>query len=387
MRLNVSESARPGRTQAERIGIQYSAGQALSAKVTFMEKKSDQELQAGTGALSPEKNSTLAQVSQSSTKSPSSMDAFELDSYLRDRATHHAREVAKDIPYLREMRDLLFAQGQRTDLKKANPRLIGKDGRKWELGWQVWAKSYGEHINKSLSTIKRALAEGVEPEPPKLTDGSIVTLPGKSEPLFVLDVHETAKKVDLIPLDAKTDKAAKTVDASSIKKVTIHNAEIGTFYIRDRETGKEYVYSDHGKLSVVTYPPVLEAKWEEEHNERMERLKEDQQRKQDDNKRRHAENAKRDLDKIAEVKETKNAKRRKKKDAANTVEAVGLVKAAKLENEDGFALFEESASAPFTLNKATNGKYGTLAECEAARDNVNAKRAKRAAAAVVPTAA
>lgn len=135
------------------------------------------------------------------------MDAFELDSYLRDRATHHAREIAKDIPYLREMRDLLSAQGQRTDLKKANPRLIGKDGRKSELGWQAWAKSYGEHINKSLSTIKRALAEGVEPEPPKLTDGSIVTLPGKSEPLFVLDVHETAKKVDIIPLDAKCRRA------------------------------------------------------------------------------------------------------------------------------------------------------------------------------------
>ena len=195
-----------------------------------MEKRSEQELQAGADAPSPDKKSTLAQVSQSLTKPPSSMNAFELDSYLRDRATHHAREIAKDIPYLREMRDLLFAQGQRTDLKKVNPRLIGKDGRKWELGWQAWAKSYGEHINKSLSTIKRALAEGTEPEPPKLTDGSIVTLPGKSEPLFVLDVHETAKKVDIIPLDAKTDKAAKTVDASSIKKVTIHNAAIGTFY-------------------------------------------------------------------------------------------------------------------------------------------------------------
>jgi hypothetical protein len=322
-----------------------------------MEKQSEQELQAGTDAPSPDKKPTLAQVSQGSAKPPSSMNAFELDSYLRDRATDHAREIAKDITYLREMRDLLSAQGQRTDLKKANPRLIGKDGRKWELGWQAWAKSYGEHINKSLSTIKRALAEGVEPEPPKLTDGSIVKLPGKSEPLFVLDVHETAKKVDIIPLDAKTDKAAKTVDASSIKKVTIHNAEIGTFYIRDKDTDKEYVYSDHGKLSLVIYPPVLEAKWEEEHKERMERLKEDQQRKEDDKKRRQAENAKRGLDKIAEAKETKNAKRRKKKDAAKTVEAVGFVKAAKLENEDGFALFEEAAFAPFTLGNAARASF------------------------------
>jgi hypothetical protein len=346
-----------------------------------MEKPSALELQAGTDAPSPDKKPTLAQVSQGSAKSPNSMNAFELDSHLRDRATHHAREIAKDIPYLREMRDLLSAQGQRTDLKKANPRLIGKDGRKWELGWQAWAKSYGEHINKSLSTIKRALAEGVEPEPPKITDGSIVTLPGKSEPLFVLDVHQTAKKVDIIPLDAKTDKAAKTVDASSIKKVTIHNAAIGTFYIRDKETGKEYVYSDHGKLSLVTYPPVLEAKWNEEHKERMERLKEEQHRKAEEKKSRQAENAKRDLDKIAKAKETKNAKRSKKKDAAKTVEAVGLVKAAKLKNEAGFTLFEEAAFAPFTLDKATSGKYATQAECEAARDSVNAKRAKRAAAA------
>ena len=350
-----------------------------------MEKRSEQDLQAGTDAPSSNKNTTLAHLSQGSVKSPSSMDAFELDTHLRDRATHHAREIAKDIPYLREMRDLLSAPGQRTDLKKANPRLIGKDGRKWELGWQAWAKSYGEHINKSLSTIKRALAEGVEPEPPKLTDGSIVTLPGKSEALFVLDVHETAKKVDIIPLDAKTDKAAKTVDASSIKKVTIHNAEIGTFYIRDKETDKEYVYSDHGKLSLVAYPPVLEAKWEEEHKERMERLKEDQQRKDEEKKRRQAENAKRDLDKIAKAKESKNKKSRNRKATAPAVTT--SVKVAKLENEDGFALFEEVASAPFTLDKATSGKYATQAECEAARDSVNAKRAKRAAAPVAATAA
>lgn len=349
-----------------------------------MEKQSEQELQAGTDAPFPDNKSTLAQVSQSPAKSPSSMDAFELDSYLRDRATHHASEIAMDVPYLREMRDLLSAQGQRTDLKKANPRLIGKDGRKWELGWQAWAKFYGEHINKSLSTIKRALAEGVEPEPPKLTDGSIVTLPGRSEPLFVLDVHETAKKVDIIPLDAKTDKAAKTVDASSIKRVTIHNAEIGSFYIRDKETDKEYVYSDHGKLSLVTYPPVLEAKWEEEHKERMERLKEDQQRKEHDKKRRQAENAKRDLDKIAKAKESKNAKRRDRK--ATAPAAATSVKVAKLENEDGFALFEEEASAPFTLDKATSGKYATQAECEAARESVNAKRAKRSAAAAATAA-
>src|SRR5437868_4462642 len=85
-----------------------------------MEKQSEQELQAGTDAPTPDKKSTLAQVSQSSTKSPSSLDAFELDFYLRDRAIHHASEIAKDIPYLREMRDLLSAQGQRTDLKNAN---------------------------------------------------------------------------------------------------------------------------------------------------------------------------------------------------------------------------------------------------------------------------
>jgi hypothetical protein len=67
------------------------------------------------------------------------------------------------------------------------------------------------------------------------------------------------------------------------------------------------------------------------------------------------------------------------KPQTKAVATVGLVKVAKLENEDGFALFEEAASAPFTMDKATSGKYATQAECEAARDSVNAKRAKRAA--------
>jgi hypothetical protein len=346
-------------------------------------RNSDSGITPGTETCFPDNIATLAQVSQGAVKSPGLMNAFELDSYLRDRATHHAREIAKDIVYLREMRELLSAQGRRTDLKKPNRRLIGKDGRKWDLGWQAWAKSYGLHINKSLSTIKRALAEGVEPEPPTLTDGSIVMLPGQSEPLFVLDVHETSKEVDIIPLDAKTDKAAKTVDASSIKKVTIHNAAIGTFYIRDKETGSEYVYADHGKLSLVTYPPVLEAKWEEEQKERTERLKEDQRRKKNKKKRGQAESANRYLSKIAKA-EKRNATRSKKKDIAKSVEAVGLVKAARLEGDDGFALFEKAAFAPFSLDKATSGKYAAQAECEAARDSVNSKRAKYAPEPVSP---
>jgi hypothetical protein len=158
-------------------------------------RDSDSGIAPGTETPFPDNIPTLAQVSQGASKSPGLMDAFELDSCLRDRASHHAREIAKDVIYLREMRELLSAQGRRTDLKKPNPRLIGKDGRKWELGWQAWAKSYGVHINKSLSTIKRALAEEVEPKPPKLTDGSIVMLPGKSGPLFVLGLHETAKRL------------------------------------------------------------------------------------------------------------------------------------------------------------------------------------------------
>jgi hypothetical protein len=166
--------------------------------------------------------------------------------------------------------------------------------------------------------------------------------------------------------------------------VTIHNAAIGSFYIRDKETGKEYVYVDHGKLSLVTYPPVLEAKWEEEHKERTERLKEDQERKENEKKRGQAESAKRDLGKIAKAKESKTARRSKKKDIAKSVEAVGLVKAARLEDEEGFALFEEGASAPFTLDKATSGKYAAQAECEAARDSGNSKRAQRAPEAVSP---
>jgi hypothetical protein len=115
----------------------------------------EHQLEAGTDAPSLDKNSTLAQVSQGSPKPPSSMDAFELDSYLRERARHHALEIAKDMSYIAEMHKLLSAMGARHDINK---RLVSKDGRTWQLGWQAWAKSYGAEIGKSLSTIKRELA-------------------------------------------------------------------------------------------------------------------------------------------------------------------------------------------------------------------------------------
>jgi hypothetical protein len=93
------------------------------------------------------------------------------------------------------------------------------------------------------------------------------------------------------------------------------------------------------------------------------------------------------LDNIAEAKESKIAKAKKSRKAATLVgsdpklDRKGMVKMAKLDGKDGFALFEEAAFAPFTLDKSTSGKYATQPECEAARDSVNAKRAKRAAAA------
>ncbi len=283
------------------------------------EKQSEQELQAGTGAPSLDKKLNLV-PNGTKFKTPSSMNAFELDEYLRTRARHHATEIAADLSYLVEMKNLLSKQGARTD------RMKGKDGQVWVLGWQAWAKSYAAEIGSSLRTILRKMTEltAGESSAPKLTDGSIVKLSTSDEPFVVLDVHEKSNKVDVIPVEAKTAKDMKTVSADACKKVTVHTAEVGSFYIRDKETDAEYVYSGHGKLSVVAYPAVLEQKWEEERKESERHLKQEREEKEAEKKRRAAEAAKRDLDKIAEAKETKNAKRRKKKDAANTVEAGGL---------------------------------------------------------------
>lgn len=346
-----------------------------------MKKQSEQELQAGTDASLDKKLNLVPNGTKF--KTPSSMNAFELDEYLRTRARHHATEIAADLSYLVEMKNLLSKQGARTD------RMKGKDGQVWVLGWQAWAKSYAAEIGSSLRTILRKMTEltAGESSAPKLTDGSIVKLSTSDEPFVVLDVHEKSNKVDVIPVEAKTEKDMKTVSADACKKVTVHTAEVGSFYIRDKETDAEYVYSGHGKLSVVAYPAVLEQKWEEERKESERHLKQEREEKEAEKKRRAAEAAKRDLDKIAESKETKNAKRRKKKDAANTVEAGGLVKVAKLEGEDGWALFEEAESAPFTLSKASSGKFHTLVECESARDRVNERRAKKADGAVGAKAA
>ena len=76
---------------------------------------------------------------------------------------------------------------------------------------------------------------------PKLTDGSIVKVSTSDKPFVVLDVHEKSDKVDVIPVDAKTAKDMKTVSANACKKVIVHTAEVGSFYIRDKETDAEYM--------------------------------------------------------------------------------------------------------------------------------------------------
>jgi hypothetical protein len=342
-----------------------------------MEKQSEQVLLAGTDAPSQDENSNLV-PNGTRFKKPSSMNVFELDSHLRNRARHHATEIAADLPYLFEMKNLLSNQGARTD------RMKGKDGQVWVLGWQAWAKSYAAEVGSSLRTILRKMAEltAGEGNAPRLTDGNIVKLSTSNDPFVVLDVHEKSNKVDVIPVDAKTAKDMKTVSAGACKKVTVHVAEVGSFYIRDKKTGAEYVYSGHGKLSGLEYPVVLQQKWEEERQESEEFLKQEREEKEAGKKLRAAEAVKRDLDKIAAAMEAKNARGKKSRKvvAAPAVAAASSVKSAKLEGEDGWALFEEAASAPFTLNKASSGKFDKLAECEAARDRVNVKRAKRATA-------
>jgi hypothetical protein len=346
-----------------------------------------QQLEAGTDAPSQDKKLNLVPNGMKF-KTPKSMNVFELDSHLRARARHHAKEIAADLPYLVEMKNLLSAQGARTD------RLKGQNGQVWALGWQAWAKSYAAEIGSSLRTILRKMTEltAGEGNAPKLTDGSIVKVSTSDKPFVVLDVHEKSDKVDVIPVDAKTAKDMKTVSANACKKVIVHTAEVGSFYIRDKETDAEYVYSGHGKLSVVAYPAALEEKWEEERKESERLLKQEREEKEAEKKRRAAEAAKRDLDKIAEAKEAKNVKTKKSRKAATSIGSEPkldrnvMVKTAKLDGEDGYALFEETADAPFTLPNATSGKYLVKEECEGARDRVNEKRAKAALAAAAKTA-
>jgi hypothetical protein len=328
-----------------------------------------QQLEAGTDAPSLDKKLNLV-PNGTKFKTPSSMNAFELDSYLRTRARHHTTEIAADLPYLVEMKSLLSKQGARTD------RMKGTNGQVWALGWQAWAKSYAAEIGSSLRTILRKMTEltAGEGSAPKLTDGSLVTLSTSDEPFVVLDVDEKSDKVDVIPVEAKTAKDMKTVSAKATKKVPIHNAEVGSFYLRDKATDTVYVYVGHGKLTVMKYPAVLEQKWNDEAKEREERLKQEREEKEAEKKRRHAEAAKRDLDRIAEAKEAKAKKSRKK--AASELDRKRSVKLAKLDGEQKWALYEEEAFAPFTASNAVSSLFDTIKEAEVARDRVNEKRAK-----------
>jgi hypothetical protein len=198
-----------------------------------------------------------------------------------------------------------------------------------------------------------------------------------------------------------------TVPVSNVIKVKVKDARIvkltsvGQLVMcMDVDGGSEYEYAGSGKLVRTKTPSVNKQTAQRDANRakaiaETERLK--KQKQEEDERLKQAELAKRALDAIADEERMladkkkminsgnipaglidKNAKRRKKKDAAKTVEAGGLVKVAKLEGEDGWALFEEAESAPFTLSKASSGKFHTLVECESARDRVNERRAKKA---------
>ncbi len=346
-----------------------------------MSTQSVQQLQAGTSAPSQDKKLNLV-PSGTMFKTPSSMNVFELDSYLRARARHHATEIAADLSYLVEMKNLLSAQGARTD------RMKGTDGQVWALGWQAWAKSYAAEIGSSLRTILRKMTEltAGEGSAPKLTDGSIVKLSTSDEPFVVVDVHEKSSKVDLISVNAKTAEDMKTVSAKATKKVPIHDAEAGAFYLRDKATSTVYVYSGPGKLTPMKYPAVLEQEWSDEAKEREERLNQEREEKAAAKKLREAEAAKRGLDRIAKAKKAKNAKAKKSRqkaasNGAPTLDRKGSVKTAKLDGEEKWALYEEGTFAPFTASKAVSSIFDSVKECEQARERVNEKRAKAAIAA------
>jgi hypothetical protein len=176
----------------------------------------------------------------------------------------------------------------------------------------------------------------------------------------VVGVHEKASKVDVVPADADVTAKPKTVDAAAPKKVTVHNAEAGSFWLRDKASGKLYEYAGQGRLSPFKFPAVLEQKWDEERKASEQRLKQEREQKEAKKKEREAEAAKRAIDKIAKAKERKSAKakRSRKKTAsasdaqsgetqpANSADLTQMTIATMPESNGFYAVFDKTSKFP-----------------------------------------
>lgn len=237
------------------------------------------------------------------------------------------------------------------------------------------------------------------PKPPLLLEGDIVKLKDKetAAEYMVVNVHESAPKVDVVP-KANANGKALTVATESVTKVVIsvRKIKLNDVILCD-DNGAEYQYVGGGKLSRTKTPTLLEQKRERELaaiNAKKHREAAKAQEKKRQQELRKAEAARRDLEKIAEKDRgrgeanAKKAAARLKKAAAETAKVKNrskvaisqlgptptkaeLVKVARIGDMQEFGVFPESCSE-YTAGKAL--KIGTRGVCEAERERINAKR-------------
>jgi len=157
--------------------------------------------------------------------------------------------------------------------------------------------------------------------PPQLAEGDTVKLKDdtKNAEYVVMNLHESAPKVDIAP-KGNEDGETLTVLAESLKKVTtpVKKVKKGDLILCE-DTGAELVYEGQGKFTRTATPTLLEQKRERELaslKAKQERAKAKAEEKQRQKELRNAEDTRRDLDKLAE---TKRSRQRGKKAAADTL--------------------------------------------------------------------
>jgi len=234
-------------------------------------------------------------------------------------------------------------------------------------------------------------------KPLRLTEGDTVKPKheGDDAEYTVVNVHESAPKVDVVPKGGGSGKVI-TLPTDSLKKVklAIRKIKVGDLLLCD-DNGAEYQYIGGGKLSRTNTPMLLEQKRERElaaitaKKEREAAKAEEKKRQQE---LRKAEAARRDLESIAE-RDSRKAEADAKKQAARLRKAgtarrktrpnraaakpspapakAQRVKVARIGNTSEFGVYEDSC-LEYTTSTAL--AIGTKHYCEAERDRINAKR-------------
>jgi hypothetical protein len=284
----------------------------------------------------------------------------------------------------------------------------GSKGKQLSIGGRdvYWHEFYAANFTvtkRHFQQLEKEVKQGTWADP-NLKEGDTVRFQSQGHAFegAVVKVHESADKVDV----QKGNDAVKviTVPVGSVIKVKdpriVKLTSVGQLVMcMDVDGGSEYEYVGSGKLVRTKTPSVNKQEAQRDADRakaiaETERLK--KQKQEEDEQHQRAELAKRALDVIADEERMladkkkmiesgnipagligKGGKRGGRKGTAPAA-ATG-VKVATLENEVGYALFEEAAFAPFTLDKAISGKFDSTKECEEARVRVNEKRAKAGA--------